>query len=202
MSIRVTSGASRMLAVGTPWRMSFETRDTDGCLFDDEPVVTVTLPNASTVLPEVDALTGYYGTYDVIYTPLVTGRFTARAVATDAAVDLLAVVTPAAGTPPTVADLDTWLGGAGEHSWSDEDMADALAAETAAQMRVCRVPAYFPPDLGEALLRRSARLLAMRRQLTAEPRSEGDVDLPSILPGTLDIEVRRLEKPWRRRPIG
>jgi hypothetical protein len=42
----------------------------------------------------------------------------------------------------------------------------------------------------------------MRHQLTAEPRSEGDVDLPSVLPVAADAEIKRLERTYRRLPIG
>lgn len=201
MTLRLLSSPSVTRSVGVPWEMIFVSYDADGDWLDDEPVVTVTLPDASTALATVTSEdTGYYL---ATYTPLVAGRFTARAVTPlGYTIDLLAVVSAAVVALPTSGDLDEYLGGSTEHAWETAELADALAAETAAQMRSCRVPASYPADLREALLRRAARNLAMRRQLTAEPRAEGDVDLPAVLPVAADPEIRRLEKPFRRLPIG
>lgn len=204
MSVRVISGASVVLQVGIPWVMDLEVNSGAYWLAAGVPVVTVTLPDASTAIPAVVAATQwplsyFYGRYTVTYIPLVAGRFTARVVtAENGSADLLAVVQAAGSTLPDSDDLDDYLGGNTEHSWTTEDLDDALAAETLAQMRICHVPGNFPADLREALLRRAARNLAMRQQLTAEPRGEGDVELPAVLPVAADAEIRRLEKPFYR----
>lgn len=201
MTLRLLTSPSVTRPIGVPWEMIFTSRDADGYWLDDAPVVTITLPDATTVAATVESED--LGCYTVLYVPLTVGRYTAHAVtALGYALDLLAVVTPSVVPLPDSDDLDAYLGGSTEHAWTDAEMVEALAAETAAQMRMCRVPANYPEDLREALLRRAARNLAMRRQLTAEPRGEGDVELPAVLPVAADPEVRRLEKPWRRLPIG
>ncbi len=203
MGIVVQAGSSVQLTIGQQWRMKFRVSGQADEWTSEVPVVTITLPDSSTVLPEVESYAWdvYSGIYEVFYIPLVAGRFTARATTAYGVVDLLAVVS-AAATFPVRADLDAYLGGPGEHAWTDAELDQALAAETSAQMDVCAVPASFPAALREALLRRASRNLAMRRQLTAEPRGEGDVDLPAVLPSARDPEVRRLEGPYRKLPIG
>lgn len=99
------------------------------------------------------------------------------------------------GNAPVLADVTAYLGAT---SWSDDEIDDALAAETAAQRAVCRVGSTYPADLREALLRRVARNLAMRGQPSSVPT---DSDIPSFLP-TVDPEVRRLERPYRKYPVG
>lgn len=201
--IRVVSERSAVGVVGGPWFMEFHVPITDPTMAEDAPVVTVTLPDGvTTATPEVEQPSPYCYRYQAWYTPLVAGRFTARAVTAENGVADLLLLVITASASPTAADLDDWLGGETEHSWTDADLTAALAAETLAQMRVCRVPATYPPDLHEALLRRAARSLAMRRQLTAEPRGEGDVDLPAVLSPYTDPEIRRLEKPYRRIQVG
>ncbi len=104
-------------------------------------------------------------------------------------------VTTASGMP-NVSDLDNYLG---THSYSDDDLAEALDAETDAQRAICRIPAAFPNDLRSALLRRAQFHLAMKRvQLGVIP---GDADRDTIRPSS-DPEVRRFEKPYRKLPTG
>lgn len=204
MVMRALSGQSASLAVGQPWRIELLEQCWTWNYGTVAPVVTVTLPDGvTTALATIEASEAYYGRWTATYTPLAPGRFTARAVASNGdVVDALAVVTAAVVALPDRAALNTYLGGTGNHAWTDSELDEALAAETAAQMRMCSVPAAYPADLREALLRRAARNLDMRRQLTAEPRSEGDFDLPATLPVAADADVRRLERPWRRLPQG
>lgn len=90
---------------------------------------------------------------------------------------------------------------------SEDAAAGALATETAAQARICRVPpateAVWPADLAEALCRRVVVNLNMRKKpLGVEAAiSEGGVGFARVSGN--DPEVRRLERPWRRkrRPI-
>jgi hypothetical protein len=99
----------------------------------------------------------------------------------------------------TVDDLIDYLGG----SWgeSNEDLLQSvLDAETAAQSARCRVSDPSPADLDEALKRRVARNLEMRKIPLAVPQGDAEAG-PVFVPGT-DPEVRRLEAPYRRLVIG
>lgn len=98
---------------------------------------------------------------------------------------------------PTADDVVDYLDGS---SFPVEVVGDALAAETAAQSRVCRIPDPYPADLAEALCRRVARNLAMRGTPLAVPVGDSEGG-PAVLPGR-DPEVRRLEAPWRRLVVG
>lgn len=91
------------------------------------------------------------------------------------------------------ADVSAYLG---QHSHSDEAVIDALAAETAAQLAVCKVPVEIPVDLRQALLRRVLRNLAMRSLPLGVQQDELS---GGIRMGSTDPEVRRLESPYRKR---
>ncbi len=171
------------------------------------PTLTVLLPDGTTMLPAVEfsAETVYteWSTYVATLAPQDPGRYIA-AVTTATQGSLIFQAMVAAITlnaaMPDADDLDGWIkAGSGSHSWTDAELARALAVESAAQRRVCNVPAAYPDDLREALLRRAARSLFMRRQLTEMPRSDaGDFDLPPTMPPGRDAEVRRLEAPFRK----
>ena len=98
---------------------------------------------------------------------------------------------------PDVNAVITYLDGT---SYPADEIERALAAETAAQAKVCRVPDDpddMEDDLAEALCRRVARNLAMR----AQPRMTVPGDQPVIIPSR-DPEVRRLEAPFRKLVMG
>lgn len=96
-------------------------------------------------------------------------------------------------------DLDAYLGGAGKHSWSDDELQEAIDIEAAAQRRVCRIPAGGDaPDLKAALLRRGARFLDMKRQQTEGGGDSNDFEPPARIPLGRDQEIRRYEAPWRK----
>jgi hypothetical protein len=163
-------------------------------LAGDVPVVTVTRPDATTDVPTV-AVDGC-GWYRAEYIVAAPGRHIARAVTTGhGAVDFTAFVTGVvtAADMPTIVDVAEYLE---DHSWTDDQLADALDAETNAQRRVCDVPAAYPPDLRQALLRRCWRNLIMRGQpaLTVPGAEDGSL---SVVP-TLDQEIRRFERPFRK----
>lgn len=172
------------------------------------PTLVVTKPDGTTLTPavEFDAQYSYEFTgYIAEVGPVVAGRYVAAVTtATQGSLifQALALAVTTNALLPTFADVDDYLGGAGAHSWTDEQLEDALNAEAANQRRVCQVPAAYPDDLRQALLRRAARNLAMRRQLTEQPRTDGDFDAPSFVPPGRDAEVRRFEAPWRRMGIG
>lgn len=198
MTVRARSSTSADLPVGDVWAIDVRVTDADGCAADDAPVVTVTLPAGSTATPAVEDRGN--GCYRAEYTVGTTGRYVARAVtASHGAADFTAYVSATvAGTAmPDIADLDAYLK---THSATDDELQDALDAEAANQRKVCKVPAAYSADLRQALLRRCARNLAMRRIPLAV--LQGDAETGSTtLPGS-DPEVRRFERPYRRLKVG
>lgn len=104
---------------------------------------------------------------------------------------------------PTAEDVATYLGT--DVTYEAEEIESALAAEQAAQKRRCRVPADdadWPADLAEALCRRVHRNLSMRGlPLGLVVNAADDAESATTRVGA-DIEVRRLEAPWRRLPVG
>lgn len=99
---------------------------------------------------------------------------------------------------PTLEDVTAYLG---DTSYSQDEIASALAAETAAQAAMCRIPVAYPADLGEALKRRVARNLALRgvplSVVGGDTLDGGNVYVPGR-----DPEIRRLEAPHRRLVVG
>lgn len=107
--------------------------------------------------------------------------------------------------PITVSDVNAYLG---ESSWSSPSASaqvqGAIDAEYANQLRKCRVigaSASYPVDLREALLRRTARNLAMRSApLAVMPGPDGET-VAGFIP-RMDSEIRRYESPWIRIVVG
>lgn len=90
----------------------------------------------------------------------------------------------------------------GDTSWDDDAIDSATAAERRAQAKTCRVPssedADWDEDLVEALCRRVAHNLALRRlPLGVQASVSGDGVATNRVGGT-DAEVRRLEAPFRK----
>lgn len=176
------------------------------------PTLVITLPDGEILAPAIefeidwDYVTAAYSTYVAYYVPVMAGRYIAAVAASDGGESVAFQAWAADVTSnvdlPDAADLDEYLGGAGEHSWSDAQLTNALNAEAAAQRRVCRIPAAYPDDLREALLRRASRNLYMRKQLTELPREDTDFPVPAQTPPGRDPEVRRLESPWRKVTMG
>jgi hypothetical protein len=108
----------------------------------------------------------------------------------------LTVVSALDDVLPDVAQVREYLG-ASSSGHSDLEVSGALAAEVAAQRRVCRSIGY-PPDLVEALLRRVGRNLAAR----SIPLGVQAQEFGALYVGGTDPEIRRLEAPWRRRTVG
>ncbi len=136
------------------------------------------------------------------------GRWLASVTSAEGAVHFVANVT-AVNALPTLADLRGTdpdrqdpddLGYLGDNSFTDAEIQDALDAETDAQRRACRVPATYPNDLRQALLRRVARNLALRQLPIMVLR--GDAEAGSVVPPGRDAEVRRLEAGHRRMVMG
>jgi hypothetical protein len=204
--LRALSGEAVSVVAGGVWEMRADVRDAYGDLYVDDPVLTITLPDGTTDDIEVAAADAYAlpGSYVARYIPPAPGRYVAELeTLTSGTIYFTALVYPAPTEDgmPNVTDLvgtrsGDDLGYLGSNSWTDAEVLDALNAEMAAQMRVCRVPAAYPYDLRQALMRRVARNLALRRVPTAVLRGDADAG-PTYLPGR-DPEVRRLESPWRK----
>jgi hypothetical protein len=186
------------LPVGGLWEMIVVAYDDNHVPVDVAPVVTVTLPDGTTATPV--ATEEAYG-WRTLFELTLPGRYVAQAVVagygvaefTAWAADLVT----AAGMPDLV-DLDAYLG---EHSWTDEELQDALDAEAAAQRRACTIPANYPADLRQALLRRVARNLSMRRITLSVQRGDNEAGDITVLPGR-DPEVRRFEKNYPKLGVG
>jgi hypothetical protein len=196
MTIRVIAGDNAEINLGGTWALHIRVQDINGALADDEPVVTITLPDGDTDTATMSADSAGY--YTATYVTTQAGRHVAALVAdvdTVGASAYVSAVTAADGMP-SVSDLDNYLG---THSYTDDDLAEALEAEASQQRRVCTIPAAYPADLRSALLRRAQFHLAMKRiQLGVIP---GDADRDTIRIGS-DPEVRRLEKPYPKLIVG
>jgi hypothetical protein len=207
MTVRALSNDQVDLTVGQVWQIIVEA--------EELPILVILLPDGSALSPAVtfEQVAGYernvltWGNYAYVaeLLPAVAGRYIASASTTDGANALfqawVGAVTPNTSLPDAD-ELSDWLGGSDAHSYTDEELTQELAAASAAQRRVCRIPAAYPDDLREALMRRAARLLYMRRQLTALPRDEGDFGLPASAPPGRDYTTKDLEAPWRKIVVG
>lgn len=201
MAVIAIQPTSVNLTTGDRWVMRVVVTDDDGNRTAATVVFTVTLPNATTATPTV--VNTDTGVYETAYTPATAGRFTAAAVATGFGVAAFSAYVQGISSEaamPTLDDVKDYLETAGEPtSHSDDQITDALNAEAQAQRDTCIVGAVYPYSLRQALLRRTARNLAMRMNVTG--LSSGDAESPGqIIPGR-DPEVRRLEGPYRRMPV-
>lgn len=187
--------------VGDELLISHEVRDHDGDLVNAATVVlTVTLPDLTTVTPTVTTPPERTGVYEATYTLVAPGRHLFEWQTTDpdtASSEALFAVEP--GALPTVPEVREYLGSSADQ-WTEPELAGALAAETAAQARVCRVGAPYPADLSEALMRRVARNLALRSLPLAVLQGDAETG-NTMLPGR-DPEVRRFEAPYRKVTVG
>ena len=101
--------------------------------------------------------------------------------------------------PRTLADVTAYLGADAASQWSDAELTSALTAEAGAQATRVKAAALMGvPDVDEALMRRVARNLAMRKVPLGIAASEIEATRVS---GT-DPEIRRLEAPYRRVVVG
>lgn len=199
--IAVSPDAGR-LDVGDAWLLAVEIRDdvTDE-LKDATLAAVVTRPDTTTAAPAF--VKQSLGFWTASYTLAAAGRHTAVVTASGNVVGVVtfAVEAVAVGLVPTLAEVQAYLASAGPQSWQAADVAGALAAELAAQARVCRVPAQYPADLREALFRRVARNLAARAVPVSSFTSfEGGATSTRV--PTKDPEIARLEGPFRRLAVG
>lgn len=205
MTLSLASSATVDLMVGQVWRISVKASSL--------PVLVVTKPDDTILTPALlfelntdDWVAGCgpwsaVSRYDAVVPIPTAGRY--RALITDGVDSVIAVAFAfVIAEWPTFVDLDDWLGGPSRHSWSDEELTSALEVEARAQRRVCNVPANYHPDLREALLRRAARSLDLRRKMTDAGGDSNDFEVPAGIPISRDQEIRRLEAPWRRLVTG
>lgn len=193
MPVTATSSTESQRPVGDVWPIAVQVTTETGHAAGVAPVVTVTRPDGTTATPAVEESAGGYL---ATYTLAAAGRHVAVASATGAgaATFVTEAVSPtSAGQMPAVADVNAYLG---THSWTDDEVADALAVERAAQAAICAVPAVYPPDLRGALMRRVARNLGMRRIPLAQPVGDAEAGGPAFSP--YDPEINRLERPHKR----
>lgn len=196
--IDALSFTSKTVAVGGQWVLRVLVRADDFTPIGDAPTVTITGPAGVTATPTATSTVA--GVWRAIYVPAVAGRYVASV--TSAAGGLVSFVAHATAVTGNddMPDVDAVNDYMGEHSFTDQQVQRALDQEIAAQFRVCRVPAAYPPDLAGALLRRVQRALAMLfLALAVRETQEGESQI--VVPGR-DPEVRRLEAPWRRVTVG
>lgn len=199
-TLELITPASARATIGTAWVLAWWALDDDGHATNAEtPVVTVTLPDGSTVAPVPSYTnTGFWtATYTVANAGRHLVRITTAADALDAAAFVDMVVTSSG--LPTVDDCVVYLGERGR-GWSVQQITTAYNAERGNQRDKCGERAVYPDPLREALFRRVSRNLAMRSLPLAVPMGDADAG-PVILPGN-DPEVRRLEAPYRRLVVG
>lgn len=195
--VKATTSTSSRRVVGDVWPIGVEVRDLNWNT--TTPTVTVTLPDDTTTTVPVQAIGGCL--YRAAYTLTVPGRHLAAVVAAGigrADFAIQAVAPSPAGALPQLADANTYLGA---HSWTDDDVQEALDAETDAQADICVIPAAYPKSMRNALLRRVARNLAMHRIPLAVLQGDAEAGTSNVLP-TWDPEISRLEKPYRRLLVG
>jgi hypothetical protein len=165
----------------------------------DSVTVTVTLPSGGTAAGTATATT-ILGVYVVEHDVTEVGRHQiAVAVASTAfgndVISWCVTSRATTGVPPDMSAVRSYLG---DTSATDEEIADALEAEQAAQARACTIPADYPPDLAQALKRRVARNLAARSvPLVNLTTFEGGGSSNMRVPWR-DAEIARLEAAYRR----
>lgn len=199
--VSTNSPSSVELVIGQLWNIRVTAAEL--------PLLAVLLPDDETLTPAVEFVAdGHDADLEQMwlasFVPTLPGRHVAVVTDPDGGtIFLQAHVRPVTLTAdmPNGDSLDAWLG-QGEHSWTVEECGEAMAVALAAQRRVCRVPAAMPDDLREAAHRRGGRYLYLRRQMSAQPRDDGDYDSPPLLPPGRDFETRALESPFRKLGIG
>jgi hypothetical protein len=106
---------------------------------------------------------------------------------------------------PTIDDVEDYLAfdSCGDDpSWTRGQIESTLAAETAAQAAVCRIPTPMPADLNEALCRRVAQNLSFQALSATGLVTLVDSSLAAMHAAGLDPMVRRLEAPYRKHVVG
>lgn len=198
MTVTALSPQTADLTVGGLWVVSAHVLDVNG--LPEVPVFEVTAPDGTVATPSPTAVSPGLHRLDVIVGQ--PGRYVAKVTGTAGMAGFTAYASELV-TAAEMPDLDackTYLGIDPGNTARDVEVQNALDAEAGAQRSKCRIPAAFPTDLREALLRRVARNLAMRLLPLGVLRGDGEAG-DTRLSGT-DPEIRRLEGPWRKVRMG
>lgn len=198
MGVKIIAGGEAVVSEGATWALVFDLRDTSGCVVypSTAPTVTVQPPTGS---PAAATITDLSGRWLAEYVTAAAGRHVATIVHADYGTAYgVATVRAVVTALPDLAEVKDYIGAT---SATDEQIQDAIDAEIDAQQSACRVPAVYPNDLRNALKRRVARNLALRRIPLAVLQGDAEGGDSTILPGR-DPEVQRFEKPWRRLKMG
>jgi hypothetical protein len=201
MPLDADAPRSVTLDVGDEWVIGACATDDEGWPAAATVSVTVTDPAGASSAPT--PVEDPAGTWTARHTITLPGRYLAVITATGVTVGVAPftawAVLPTMGEGmPTTSDCLAYLG---DISATDGEILDALTAEAAAQRARCRVPAVYPPDLRQALLRRVARNLAARAMpLTSFTSFEGGGTSQRV--PRVDAEIARFEGPYRRRKVG
>ncbi|HWI43264.1 MAG TPA: hypothetical protein VNS81_06560 [Nocardioides sp.] len=117
---------------------------------------------------------------------------------------------PSVDQPPaytvTVEEAIAYLAGSGG-TFNETTVGEALAAEARDQANRCRLPkddagdAFLDDALREALLRRVAHNLAVRKLPLGVQATLTDIGMATSYVGGTDAEVKRLEAPYRKRVV-
>ena len=186
------------LDVGDTWLLGVAVYDDlDGDLTDATVTVTVTKPDTTTATPTV--VRESLGVYTASHELALAGRYTARAVVTGPVVSAVpfAVDVAAVAGRPTLQQVKNYLKDSAK-GWSDEEIQNALDAETVDQANKCSIGAAYPASLAEALKRRVRRNLALRGIPLGVQTSEAG----PIYIGGLDKEIRRYEASYPKLKVG
>lgn len=189
------SGDSVELYEGSRWVLVVRVTDDSGSGVETVPSITAVFPDGDTESASSENLgNGFYRAAVNVGGP---GIYVATVLVENYGVtafraNVIGLDDPFANMPGLAA-VKAYIGAT---STGDAVIQDALDAETQAQMDCCRIPVVYPATLGQALKRRVARNLALRRIPLAV--LQGDAESGSLtLPGS-DPEVRRLERPYRK----
>lgn len=200
MTVRADTDQSVQLDVGDEWVIGVLASDDDGYPATVAVTISVTLPDATTA--SVTAVADDPGEWVGRYVTTQAGQHLAVASATG---DMTGVVPFTAWvqepTGGNLVDTSQCMIYLGDTSASDAEVLDALTAEAAAQRSRCKIPANYPADLRQALLRRVARNLAARSVPVATFTSFEGGGTSSRVP-QIDAEIARLEGPFRKRTVG
>lgn len=200
MPLDADTDQSVTLDIGDEWVIGVAATDDEGWPAAATVAVSVTDPAGASSAPTPVEESGTWTARHLVALP---GRYLAVVTSTGATVGVVpftawAVLPTTAEGMPTTSDCLAYLG---DTSATDVEIRDALTAEAAAQRSRCRVPAVYPPDLRQSLLRRVARNLAARGvPLTSFTSFEGGGTSTRV--PRLDAEIVRFEGPYRRRKVG
>jgi hypothetical protein len=186
-------GVESSVTAGERWRLTVDvTVDGDAIA----PAYTVT--GAGTAGGTMTLVDGSSCRYEAFVTTVAAGWYMAVVTAGDDVLNLACYANPvvAPGERPTVDDVDAFLRNG---SWTEDETAAALEAEESDQRARCYTAPTYPPSLFHALVRRTARALAMQTVLLGvQDSADGFV---SRIP-RWDAEIRRYETPYRRMVMG